>query len=540
MSQFKFLLKAVAVFCLWNSLAFAQAPDSLWSHCFGGAGTEVAGTNSPNNNGNNMASAAFDAIDGTSYLATYSSSASVYGRTNAGSDDILLIHLDQNGDTLWTKLLGGSGIDRVYRIRAVSTGGIIMAGSSDSNNGTFSGAGNHGSNDGYLMRINSAGQILWVKQYGGSSIDFLYDIAENPAGNFVAAGESASSDGDLSGAGNGLAWVVFVNGQNGTLSNSVAPNGPNSSNPNGLENFTIIKRLADGTGYLLGGFTSPDFSNFNLDDIWVCKMNFAGTVIWNKTYGSNNARDGAGAILDMGNGEFMITGMLGGNGGYPAYRGGNGDGFVLRCNANGDTLWTKTYGGTDWDFFHDAIMDNDTNIYLAGFSRSNNQQLASQPAFGLADYWVLKVNQNGDTLYTKRMGGSAFDAATGIACSGLADDLLICGRTESNDSWVNGNNGGRDLWAVRLNNISTGISLENKNQTLLFPNPAADKVYLQFSDLSQKRIQIKDLSGRILLSLNPGSQGSIGIELPPDWARGLYFVDIQSKTNYESLLFIKQ
>jgi hypothetical protein len=105
---------------------------------------------------------------------------------------------------------------------------------------------------------------------------------------------------------------------------------------------------------------------------------------------------------------------------------------------------------------------------------------------------------------------------------------------------VNGNNGGRDLWAVRLNNISTGISLENKNQTLLFPNPAADKVYLQFSDLSQKRIQIKDLSGRILLSLNPGSQGSIGIELPPDWARGLYFVDIQSKTNYESLLFIKQ
>ncbi len=514
----------------------AQGPDSLWTGSFGGAGDEVTGTNSVNSSGNNMASAAFDALDGTIYLATYSASSIVYGQNSSGSDDVLLVHLNQSGDTLWTRLIGGSGSERVFKVRSVSSGGVILAGFTSSNNGNFT--GNHGATDGFLMRVSASGDILWSKLYGGSSNDYLYDVAENPAGNFVACGESASSDGDLAQAGIGLAWVVFASGVSGNMSFCVAPIGPNGASANGLENFTLIRRLNDGSGYLLSGFTSPDFNNFNLDDIWVCKINFMGTVLWNKTYGSSNGRDGSGALIDLGDGEFLIAGMLGGNGGYPIYRGGNGDGFVIRCNAAGDTLWTKSYGGSDWDFFHDAVADNNGNVYLAGFSRSINQQLEGQPAYGLADYWLVKINSNGDTLYTKKIGGSEFDAATGIACTGIEDDIIVTGRTNSSNGWVSGNNGGRDMWAVRFKDIVTqdlSLIVEAGHP---YPNPFTDEVFFNIAT-DNNTIQLKDLSGRVIKTASVFERGVIRLDVSANLNPGLYFLNVQSSKGLQVFRMVK-
>lgn len=512
----------LACFLLFVSYINAQGPDSLWTRSFGGAADEVAGTNSPNSFGNNMASAAFDAVDGTMYLASYSASPVVYGKNNAGSDDVLLIHLDQNGDTLWTKLIGGTGSDRLSRVRSISTGGVILVGFTTSSAGVF--AGNHGGYDGFMMRINSDGTILWTKVYGGSSNDYLYDVVENPAGNFVACGEAVSSDGDLSAAGNGLAWVLFATGVSGNMGFCVAPVGPNGASANGLENFTVIRRLNDGSGYLLSGFTSPDFNNFNLDDIWVCKINFTGAVLWNKTYGSTNGRDGSGALLDMGSGEFMIVGVLGGNDGYPTYRGGNGDGFVIRCNAAGDTLWTRSYGGTDWDFFHDAVADQELNVYLAGFSRSSNQQLTGQPVYGLADYWLVKINANGDTLYTKRMGGSEFDAATGIACSGLEDDILLTGRSNSNNGWIHGANGGRDMWAVRLQNIVTQFEAKESSALYPYPNPFNHELIVN-TPFANTQITIRDIAGKTVFEQRVFSIGTHCIKPPLNLNSGIFFLE---------------
>lgn len=504
----------------------AQVPDSIWTGAFGGAGDEVIGLNSPNSFGNNMASAAFDALDGTSYLATSSSSTVIYGRANAGSEDVMLIHLDQNGDTLWVKVFGGSGVDRVSKVRSVSSGGVILVGFTTSNNGAFT--GNHGAYDGFMMRISSEGSVLWTKLYGGSNNDYLYDVVENPAGNFVACGEAVSSDGDLSAAGNGLAWVLFATGVSGNMGFCVAPVGPNGASANGLENFTVIRRLNDGSGYLLSGFTSPDFNNFNLDDIWVCKINFTGAVLWNKTYGSTDGRDGSGALLDMGSGEFMIVGVLGGAGGYPTYRGGNGDGFVIRCNAAGDTLWTRSYGGTDWDFFHDAVVDQESNVYLAGFSRSTNQLLVGQPQFGLADYWLVKINANGDTLYTKRMGGSEFDAATGIAYSDVEDDFILTGRSNSSNGWISGANGGRDMWAIRFQNIVTLFGSKESSAPHPYPNPFNDELFVN-TPFENTQFTLRDIAGKTIFEQRVYSIGAHSIKPPMHLNTGVFFLEISNE-----------
>jgi hypothetical protein len=306
----------------------------------------------------------------------------------------------------------------------------------------------------------------------------------------------------------------------------------------------MITRLDDGTGYLVSGFTSPNFNDFNLDDIWVAKINFAGTLIWSKKYGSTNKRDGSSAIVDAGNGEFYIAGLLGGNGGFPNYLGGNGDGWLIKCDANGDTLFNKNYGGTDWDYFNDAFKDNAGNLYLAGFSRSNDVMLAGQPSYGLADYWVVKTNANGDTLYTKRFGGSAFDAITSVAGTGNPDEFVVTGRTDSNDGWIWGANGGRDLWVVKFGQLTTNtIALSSTLNIQVNPNPSLNNFTLKVTS------QIKT-NGVISLYNNVGQlvfSNKVNLEKGANFypivaeneAAGMYYLIVNTGDNQYSLKLIK-
>lgn len=503
--------------------------DSLWTRSYGGPGIEAAGTMSTNNLGNNMSGIAIDKVDNGIYVTTYTNQAGGWINNNFGSDDIWLIKLNQNGDTLWTRVLGGTGTERSYKVRAVSAGGCILAGRSDSNSGLF--AGNFGQTDGILIRVDANGNVLWSKCYGGSEQDYLYDVVENPAGNFVACGETGSNDGNLAGTGSGLAWVLFVNGTNGNFSQSVCPEGPNSSSPGFLENFTVIKRLNDDSGYVLGGFTSPDFNNFNQDDIWILKLTFSGQVLWSKKYGSTNARDGLGALVDLGNNQLFAVGMLGGNGGYPNYGGGPADGFLLKIDAaNGDTVFTKLYGGTDWEYFNDAIADNQGNTYMAGFSRSTNGFFTGLPNFGLADNLVVKINNAGDTIYTLKYGGSDFDALLSIAGNGTPDEFAVCGRTNSNNGWITGNNGNRDIHVAKFENITTSIEKNIEFSYDIFPNPSNGNLYININSTENSVFaEWFDLTGKkvIAYNLKNGINQCDLNHLP----KGFYFCTIKSGQN---------
>lgn len=478
--------------------ASAQAPDTLWTRSLGSSANEAAGTMSVNNLGNNMAGAAFDAVDGGLYVCTYTPGSDGWVSANAGGDDIWVLKLDAStGDTLWTRVIGGSGTDRAYRLRAVSGGGVVVVGRTDNGSGWC--PGYHGQTDGVLVRLGPDGGTVWMRCLGGSGQDYLYDVAENPAGNLVACGESTSSNGDLAGAGSGQAWVQFVNGATGSPVLSFAPVGPNGASANGLENFTIITRMAGESAYLLGGFTSPDFNNFNLDDIWVAKMSFTGSIIWSRTFGSTNARDGSAAIVELGGGAFIIAGLLGGNGGQPGYLGGAGDGWLIRCDAQGNAVWARNYGGSDWEYFNDAALDADGKLLVAGFTRSSNGDLAGTTPNGNADYWLLRVDPaNGDTLWTKRMGGPGFDAALAMAVG--ASGIAVAGRSDANGGWVSGNNGGRDLWVARLSDgLTTGLDARPAEAAAaVFPNPASDWLTAR-SEWPVTGWRITDASGRTLL-----------------------------------------
>ncbi len=449
----------------------AQSLDTLWTKCIGGSAQEVTGTVQLNNVGMDMVSTCLG-VDSNYYVASYSQSSNGYVSSNAGDIDGFLVKISPSGDTVWTKVLGGSGFDKIFKVKPSANGGCYVIGQTQSNDGFFT--GNHGMGDGFIAKFDNSGNLIFKKCYGGSSADILYDLEENPAGNVVACGESISSDGDLAGTGAGYCWMLFANGNNGTVSNSQVYTGPNGSNPDALENYSVIKRLSDGTGYIVAGFTGPDFSNFNLDDIHVAKINFAGTKLWSTAVGSATGRDGSSAIIEGSNGGFYVTGWLGGSGGDAAqYLGGSADAWLTYFNASGNLVWEKNFGGTNFEFFTDGKMDAAGNLFLSGFTRSVDNLLANTTSSGLWDFWTVKTDSAGNFLNQFRLGGASNDVCLGMSALNNNNEFLMVGFTDSNEGFVHGNNGGRDIWVTKMAEpISTGLQNEKNKQLISFyPNP---------------------------------------------------------------------
>ncbi len=121
-----------------------------------------------------------------------------------------IVKVSQTGNIIWEKTMGGSANDFVSNIKQTADGGYIIAGSSDSVDGDV--GGNHGDFDYWVVKLDSNGILEWQKSYGGSGYDSAQDI-QIASGGYIISGVSESNDGDVSGQqGDGDFWVVKIDG----------------------------------------------------------------------------------------------------------------------------------------------------------------------------------------------------------------------------------------------------------------------------------------------------------------------------------------
>ncbi len=494
-----FLLLLLGSLCFHNLQAQL---DTVWTQVLGGTQNETNGLTLPNNLGSPGASISRYG----NFIFVASSSLSNDGDLmfNYGDEDIWVIKLNLQGDTIWAKSFGGSGFERTYKILALSDGGCVLVGSTQSNSNDF--IGSKGNSDGFLLRLDENGNKVGFNRYGGSEADYLYDVILTTDGNFLCVGESISSNGDLTGTGAGISWIIKVNVSNGNLIWSKTYRGPDSSSVDYLDNFFKVIELSDGSGFIAAGYTTPNYNDFNADDIHYEKIDNNGNVIWSKKIGSTNGGDAIGNIIDAGNGEFYLVGRLMGTG--PAvsnYYGGNGDVWLIKCNDQGIPLWNKNFGGTNWEFAFDAKKDSLNNLYIGGFTRSTDND-ASGISFGLQDYWILKTDSSGNVLWKYRCGGSANEIILGIEVLNV-NSIVAIGRTFSNDGMVKLNNGGSDLWIVRvdsMDNTTASFSKQNDNDILFY---ALNQQTYQISPTQEiiNKIQVIDLQGKVIFESNPNN-----------------------------------
>jgi hypothetical protein len=140
------------------------------------------------------ASAIIAANDGNFIIVGNTRSTDKDVSKNNGAADIWILKVSTEGNLIWEKTIGGSSFDVARAIYKTQDNGFLIAGSSRSLDNGFQ---NKGQNDALILKIDENGNLLWQKTFGGSEIDFLYDVVELNNKSIIAVGESSSSDQDI-------------------------------------------------------------------------------------------------------------------------------------------------------------------------------------------------------------------------------------------------------------------------------------------------------------------------------------------------------
>jgi hypothetical protein len=258
----------------------------------------------------------------------------------AGEADFYIVKTDPLGDTLWTRTKGGSNHDWAHSVQQTTDGGYIVAGATNS-----FGAGGY---DFYLVKTNSVGATLWSRTYGGRGDDYGRFVQQTADGGYIVAGYS-----DSFGAGGYDFYLVKTDSLGnilwtGTYGGSVDEEGRS------------VQQTTDG-GYIVAGCTRS--FGAGLYDFYLVKTDPLGILEWDRTYGGDS-NDRALSVRQTTDGGYIVTGAT------ASFGAGNQDVYLVKTDPDGDSLWTRTYGGSRRDRGSSVVQTADGGYIVAGLTQS--------------------------------------------------------------------------------------------------------------------------------------------------------------------------
>jgi hypothetical protein len=408
---------------------------------------------------------------------------------NFGSDDYVVINTDLEGNVNWAKNYGGGNTDVGKDLVQTPDGGYILLGDSRSDNGQVSNS--HGERDLWAVKIDGSGNLIWEKSYGGSNQESASSIHATPDGNYLITATTTSNDGDVSGYhGNNAfdAWVLKIDPQGNILWGNCY-GGTQTE-------FSIDALVTPENEYIIVGNSASangDLSeNYGDQDGWVFKLNSMGEFIFNKTYGGS-CGDYLRTIRPSSNG-YLISGYSCSNDFDVSQNNGQYDYWILEIDTEGNLIWEKSLGGSEWDQAFSAQQIGSGYYIITGHSQSNDGDL--QGNYGVDDAWTAVLDNNHNILWEKNMGGTGYDGFFDFLS--LNDNsIMMIGNTSSNDFDITNNNGSFDFWLLKLNLTDLGIAEIQEPGLYIYPNPSKNTV--NFSE-SVKNLIIYDLNGKIVLT----------------------------------------
>jgi hypothetical protein len=420
------------------------------------------------------------------------------------------ITYSQSPEILWTKTFGGNNSDNGNYVLQTADGGFIIVGTSFSDSTER--------NQVWLIRTDNLGNQIWDRTYGGTGHEYGYSVYQTSDGGFVITGSTNSNNplgdafllktdfdgdevwfktyGDSSDSETGYRVKELSDGGY-IISGHTADTSSNTTDvllirTDELGNLIWLKTFGETgseygysvqevspAGFIIAGYTTSIFGAGNAD-VWLIHTDYSGNIIWTKTFGGSGF-DYAYSVQQTSDGGFIIAG------GTTSYGSGTLDVWLIRLNSSGDSLWTKTYGSTKNEIASSIKQTTDGGFIVTGGAAALGEE---------ADVFIIRINSSGDTLWTKTLGGDYYDY--GNAVQQTSDGgYIIAGTT-----FVDEDNS--DAWLIRLATEST-TSLENQNTTkpdqfMLsqnYPNPfnPATKISWQSQINSWQTLKIYDVLG---------------------------------------------
>ncbi len=351
------------------------------------------------------------------------------------------IHIHAQPLIEWQKNLGGTKNDHVFGLEPTSDNGCILIGFTESADGDISGS--KGRNDIWLVKMAPGGTVQWAKNYGGPGDDYGVGVKQMPDGGYVFTGVTNRSGGDIAGLKGGQdMWLVRVDRDGNILwQRCLGGSGFDAG-------FSLVVTSDGGlavTGTTQsndGDVTSPRGSI----DIWIVRLNASGTLLWQRTLGGTNSDDGPHKILETKDGGLILGGSTSSDDRDVTVNRGQFDTWLVRLDRNGTLLWQRTYGGSGNDIFG-GIAPAGTGWWVISNTNSTDGDV-SAPS-GDNDLWLLRINEDGNMLSEKSLGGTAAENNGSLAAT--ADGgCIILGYTTSSDGDVCSIKGSIDLWLVKI------------------------------------------------------------------------------------------
>ena len=425
----------------------------------------------------------------------------VFGTTRSVSNDTTdayLLKLDENGDSLWTKIYGGKLEDSGIAITSASDGGYVL--------GIASNSINPENYDIYLVKIQENGDTLWTRTYGGPETDYIHSMQSTSDDGYIVLAHTLSY-----GKGSLDFYLLKLDENGDTLWTRTY--GGTGSDWGGF-----VQQTADG-GYILAGdtysFDDPD------GDAYLIKTDGSGDTLWTRSYGGTEY-DRAFHVLQMPDDGYLLTCRT------QSFGDADMNGYLIRTSSTGDTLWTKVIGGAQTCELSWCEQTSDGNYIAVGDIRGTGVLTV--------DAYMVKFDSDGNILWTRNFGGPEHDIARCVKET-LDGGLIVVGRTES--FAVDQND---DVYIIKTNNAGNFTSVRDNRSMLspssdalleCFPNPfhTSTRIAFKLNKAENVSLRIVSLLGKeieTLLSDKHMSNGEYDITWSPDHlASGLYVIQLK-------------
>jgi hypothetical protein len=380
------------------------------------------------------------------------------GSFGAGNADVYLIKTNAQGNTLWARTYGGNSDDWGRSVQQTADSGYIVVGHSMSI-GT-------GGDDVYLIKANASGDTLWTRTYGGTSRDDGYSVRQTVDGGYIIAGCTYSF-----GAGYADVYLIRTDPSGDEL-------WTRTYGATSLDWGNSVQQTGDG-GYIVVGSTNS-FGTGGVD-IYLVKTNVSGDTLWTRTYGGTDD-DWGNSVQQTLDGGYIVAGYTHSFGAGTPTRPNI---YLIKTDAKGDTLWTRTFGGSSDEEGNSVQQTSDGGYVIAGYTESSGA--------GFEDVYLIKTNAAGDTLWTRTLGGPHGDV--GNLVQRTADGgYIIAGFTSSFGA------GGADVYLIKTDS-SGNVGVAERGPEMRVPSrgPAATVV----RSLPQGASAF-DAMGRHVLYAKPG------------------------------------
>jgi len=467
----------------------------------------------------------------------------------------------------WERTYGGQDGDWGHSIIALENEGYLLVGT------TASYALHDNSWYYWVAKTDHRGDIAWSRAYGGDGLSSGNDCISTLNNEFAIAGYT-----DSFGNGNFDMWLLKINEDGDSLWSSTF-GGEFSDGCNSLINtadggfamcgwtqisddagwdFYLVKSDSLGNemwsksyggdgeescfsliqledrGFVLGGYTSS-FGSGN-SDMWLLRTDENGDSLWSRTFGGEEF-EACFSLTQISQDFIIMAGVT------ESYGSGESDAWVVKSNIDGDSLWSRELGGLDDDVVWEIIETNDNGFALTG--RTNSIGV------GRADSWIVKLDENGDSLWYQSFGDLNDDLCTSIV-QNADDSYTIFGNTKPVDDEILWDDFDQ-FWLIRTDSDPNLIGYENRLSLPQkfymypsYPNPfnSISNINFLLPKAMKITLKISDTLGRNLKTLIDGEEKAGNHTKTVDLSymqSGTYFIILESTSEFltQEIILIK-